>query len=127
MENPLIVTLLITAIGMGLVFVALLLLWGLMEAMVRLTVEKPEPEQPPELPEGAAQGALALAGDAGQAQKARAAAAAVAVALKLNARRLALDIAEQPANLRAWQTVQRAGATAQRNSAYNRKPRGNAK
>ena len=37
--NPIIQGLLITAIGMGLVFVAILLLWGLMVVIVRITAE----------------------------------------------------------------------------------------
>jgi Na+-transporting methylmalonyl-CoA/oxaloacetate decarboxylase gamma subunit len=39
--------LLITALGMGLVFVAILLLWGLMELIVRLLPDRAEPEPEP--------------------------------------------------------------------------------
>jgi sodium pump decarboxylase gamma subunit len=56
----------ITIIGMGLVFGAIVLLWGLMSLMTRLLAER---EASPDVP------------DEARAQKARAAAAAVAVAL----------------------------------------------
>jgi sodium pump decarboxylase gamma subunit len=56
----------ITIIGMGLVFGAIVLLWGLMSLMTRLIAER---EASPDVP------------DEARAQKARAAAAAVAVAL----------------------------------------------
>jgi Na+-transporting methylmalonyl-CoA/oxaloacetate decarboxylase gamma subunit len=64
--NPLITSLLISAIGMGLVFGAIVLLWGLMSLMTRILIEKePSPE----------------VSDESRGRKARAAAAAVAIAL----------------------------------------------
>jgi len=66
MSNLLILSLSITAMGMGLVFGAIILLWGLMSLMTRFFTEK---EASPEIP------------DEARAQKARAAAAAVAFAL----------------------------------------------
>ena len=66
MSNPLTLSLYITLIGMGLVFGAIILLWGLMSLMTRILTER---ETGSEVP------------DASRAQKARAAAAAVAVAL----------------------------------------------
>ena len=64
--NPLTTSLWITAIGMGLVFGAILLLWGLMSLMTRLLAETETDHE---------------AQDEAREQKARAAAAAVAVAL----------------------------------------------
>jgi sodium pump decarboxylase gamma subunit len=66
MSNLLILSLSITLIGMGLVFGAIVLLWGLMSLMTRILAER---EASPKLP------------DESREQKARAAAAAVAVAL----------------------------------------------
>jgi Na+-transporting methylmalonyl-CoA/oxaloacetate decarboxylase gamma subunit len=66
MSNLLILSLTITLIGMGLVFGAIVLLWGLMSLMTRLLTER---EASPGVP------------DESRGQKARAAAAAVAVAL----------------------------------------------
>ncbi len=40
MSEELINSLIITGIGMGLVFIAIILLWGMMEAMVRFFPEK---------------------------------------------------------------------------------------
>jgi len=64
--NPLITSLWITLLGMGLVFGAIVLLWGLMSLLTRFLAET---EAGPEVL------------DAARAQKARAAAAAVAVVL----------------------------------------------
>ncbi len=66
MSNLLILSLTITLIGMGLVFGAIVLLWGLMSLMTSLLAER---EAGPEVP------------DESREQKARAAAAAVAIAL----------------------------------------------
>ena len=66
MANSLTLSLYITLIGMGLVFGAIILLWGLMSLMTRLLTER---EASPEI------------SDEARMQKARAAAAAVAVAL----------------------------------------------
>ena len=66
MSNVITTSLYITLIGMGLVFGAIILLWGLMSLMTRNLTER---EASPEIP------------DEARAQKARAAAAAVAVAL----------------------------------------------
>jgi sodium pump decarboxylase gamma subunit len=66
MSNAITTSLYITLIGMGLVFGAIILLWGLMSLMTRLLTER---EASPEI------------SDEARAQKARAAAAAVAVAL----------------------------------------------
>ncbi len=86
--------LMITLIGMGLVFLALLLLWGVMNALVRLARETETPAEPEMLE---------------IERKKRAAAAAVAVALSeplnLNAPRA---FPEPPtAFVSAWQAVMR--------------------
>jgi Na+-transporting methylmalonyl-CoA/oxaloacetate decarboxylase gamma subunit len=66
MANTLILSLYITLVGMGLVFGAIVSLWGLMSLLTRLLAER---EAGPEAP------------NESREQKARAAAAAVAVAL----------------------------------------------
>jgi Na+-transporting methylmalonyl-CoA/oxaloacetate decarboxylase gamma subunit len=49
MDQRLLIALQLTAIGMGLVFAAILLLWGLMALLVRLTADKEgEPAGSPE-------------------------------------------------------------------------------
>lgn len=123
--------LLITLIGMGLVFIALLLLWGLMELMMRLTakqalkeaaeangVEEEGGEEAAELP--------ALAETVPARRQAAAAAVAVALALKNRAgtraaARMQDTTAEAPS---AWQAVQRAAQLNKRTNMYSRKQRG---
>ena len=108
--------LLITLIGMGLVFVVILLLWGLMALLVRLTAEKeavvaPESETAAievEAPEASAQPEPAP----GMDRKRRAAAAGVAAAIALQS---SSRPAVKPAgSLSAWQIVHRAGQARQR-------------
>ncbi len=113
--NNLVTALWITLIGMGLVFVALLLLWGLMNLMVALIKDKPEAEtEAPvteETPLEEPQPALA-----DRSLKQRAAAAAVAVAL-LKSRAAGQAAGETSAEqyptpvsgVSAWQSVLRAG------------------
>lgn len=101
--------LLITGIGMGLVFVVIIFLWGLMALMMSLTsgkkkeaAEEPLPTQTDEplMPE--------LANAEGQR---RAAAAAVAVSLALalsGGKRVASGVQSDPGKLSPWQAVHRA-------------------
>jgi Na+-transporting methylmalonyl-CoA/oxaloacetate decarboxylase gamma subunit len=90
--------LLITVIGMGLVFAAIVLLWAVMAALVRATAER----------RPAADAAAAAQAEAGAREtKRRAAIAAVAVAL---AREAAGPVAYAPppaAGVSAWQSVMR--------------------
>lgn len=95
----------ITLIGMGLVFLAIFLLWGLMALLVRLTEEKAqitaplaaepapaEPDQP----------------DQHAARRKHAAAAAVAVALALRQQAVERRNTSSGANISAWQAAHRA-------------------
>lgn len=100
--NTLIISLWITALGMGLVFGAILLLWGLMSLMTRLLTER---EAGPEVP------------DEARAQKARAAAAAVAVALADQAQnRIGHFPMPNTALVSAWQLGMRTRQMSQKGS-----------
>jgi Na+-transporting methylmalonyl-CoA/oxaloacetate decarboxylase gamma subunit len=108
----------ITLIGMGLVFVAILVLWGLMEALVRITnrYEEKEGQEPGEEAGGQAAGSAIEPVPTGAAdRKRRAAAAAVVAAMMLSASQ---TIQEGPAagrsSVSAWQAVQRARQIEQR-------------
>jgi len=123
----------ITLIGMVLVFIALAILWGLMEATVVGTawynIKHPEEaesddetEETEEMP--AAEDALPTI----SALKHQAAAAAIAVALALQS--------ESPASLEpqaggymgqpsAWKSVMRSAQITQRSNQFTRKSRGN--
>ncbi len=97
----------ITLIGMGLVFVAILFLWGLMALLVRITAEREEPE-PAEADQPVEKTGPVEAGAGLLDQKRRAAAAAVAVALSRRKPARA-QLETRPAGaLSAWQAVQRA-------------------
>lgn len=110
----------ITLIGMGLVFIAILLLWGLMALLVRLTSEAaPAGEIPTESAAASAAGAdVATTGGAA----ARAAAAAVAVAMAMAAKKPASPAAaNRPDSISVWQAVHRASQISQRESASRMK------
>jgi Na+-transporting methylmalonyl-CoA/oxaloacetate decarboxylase gamma subunit len=102
MGSNILVSLQITALGMGLVFAAIILLWGLMAILVRLTAERsllidrPSP--------------------AAAASKQQAATAAVAVALALlDQNQLPPRLAPPPtAIVSAWQAVMRSTQLKQR-------------
>lgn len=95
----------ITLIGMSLVFGAILLLWGLMALLVRLTSE-PIPTQPAD--QAVIQALTAPpASDADHDLRRKAAAVAVAVALAQHAASPA-PTTTPPPDLSAWQAVQRA-------------------
>jgi Na+-transporting methylmalonyl-CoA/oxaloacetate decarboxylase gamma subunit len=116
-------SLLITAIGMGLVFILIILLWGFMAALVALgnrwdfmanlqgnEEENVAGEETPETGEPAF-------------GKSNIVAIAVAIALARGERILHL-LPPSSSNASAWQAVTRANALAQISSISNRKPRG---
>ncbi len=106
--QPIISALWITLIGMGLVFIAILLLWGMMALLVKLTPDKAEAESAnqPELP--AAQPSIPEADGLTQ-RKRRAAVAAVIAARILQSTPPASGMQAQPAPS-PWQSSQRAAS-----------------
>lgn len=107
----------ITLIGMGLVFVAILLLWGGMALLVRLTAAREETPETGASPEDASvvPGSAAIPEDALLLdRKRRAAAAALAVALALRAGAGAAREAAPAGSLSPWQAVYRAGRVSPR-------------
>lgn len=140
--------LLITLIGMGLVFVALILLWGLMYVMVRFSNrffpdreesgagedidagEEVEPVELPSVPEGelrqrAAAAAVAVSLAHKPGINASAAAAAVAAALTLQSRGNALASGPQGVSTSSWQAVHRSNRLSQRLNLFSRKTKRN--
>lgn len=95
MAENLSLSLTITLIGMSLVFLALILIWGVMAALVRLAQTAETPAEPPEMLE--------------IERKKRAAAAAVTLALSLPANILTPQEFPEPptAFVSAWQAVMR--------------------
>jgi Na+-transporting methylmalonyl-CoA/oxaloacetate decarboxylase gamma subunit len=109
--------LIIMAIGMGLVFIVILLLWGMMELLVKLIKDKPEAEV--EVPE------IALITDetiqSGD-HKRLAAVLAVSTALMQLASARQLQTSAQPSNqTNNWQSVLRAAQRSQRSQLFARK------
>ncbi len=107
----------ITLIGMGLVFAAILLLWGLMALLVRVAAEPAETEaQEEQAPSGASPVGEAdriAAVPSEVERKRRAAAAAVAVTLALRRYRRVDGAAQPSGSVSAWQAVHRAGRISQ--------------
>jgi hypothetical protein len=125
----------ISLIGMGLVFLAILLLWGLMALLVRLTAEKPalhedatqvvpaaqEVPAAPIMP--AAQPAeppAPVTGNEARERRRRAAAAGVAVAIALQREGRGSPAPAWGGGV--WQSLQRASQLGQRNG-FSRKVR----
>ena len=114
--------LLITAIGMGLVFLALLLLWGLMAFMASIKVkEKSEGAEVPAAEEAIAEPQPEANGN--RALFVRAAAAAVATAMLL-ARRSPKAARPADSAVSSWQTSKRTSQMSSNQSITYRKPRG---
>lgn len=117
--------LLITVIGMGLVFLSLILLWWLMELIVRLFKEKKNKETGVEvLP--AERGSVLPDENADTLnRKKRAAAAAVAYALA--AGKAGATGSEEIPALSPWQVALRSRSFSSRSAAFGRKPQRNVK
>jgi Na+-transporting methylmalonyl-CoA/oxaloacetate decarboxylase gamma subunit len=99
----------ITLIGMGLVFAAILFLWGMMALLVRLTAEPQEAEVSAPEPEAEGMVEQPVLTD----RKRRVAVAAVAFALSM--RKPVQPAREsEPGSLSAWQSVNRASRLSQR-------------
>lgn len=122
MSETMISALWITLIGMGLVFIAIILLWGMMDLMMRLTAKKAGEEQmedakadcEPTPPEEAFTDLAIL--------RRRAAAAAVAIALSMRPTDATPD--SLPGRVTSsWQSVGRAASLNQSSSVYSRKTR----
>jgi Na+-transporting methylmalonyl-CoA/oxaloacetate decarboxylase gamma subunit len=112
MTENLWITAQISLLGMGLVFGAILLLWGVLALLVYLTTEHPPQEETTQTEP--ANEAVAAPAIPSRDARARAAAAAVAIALALNTPPPASD-SETPGRLptnvvSAWQAVTRATA-----------------
>jgi Na+-transporting methylmalonyl-CoA/oxaloacetate decarboxylase gamma subunit len=110
-------TLIITAIGVGLIFFGIICLWIMMELMVRFIHDPREKEEAQaDEPEQATAPAAPAASDA----RRKAAAAAVAIALARSSASLGISAhAGQPVS--SWQSVRRAMDRQQNSQLFNRK------
>ena len=118
--NPINQGLLITAIGMGLVFLAILLLWALMNFLVNITADKKKVSQPVIIQEPIEAGES----DSGKLQKV----AAVAVAIAMRLQKQSPVIRPQDSNPTSpWQSARRTQVLSQAAALLNRKSRGTSK
>jgi len=118
--------LLIAAIGMGLVFLALILLWGLMALLGRIPAGKSPVEETAaaavELPAAEAEGTSGL----DNSLRIKAAAAAVAIALGLQ-KSTAFTTPKSPNAVSSWLVARRSSQFNQNAVITNRKSRGSAR
>jgi Na+-transporting methylmalonyl-CoA/oxaloacetate decarboxylase gamma subunit len=118
--NNLVMALEITALGMGLVFAAIILLWGLMNLLTTITADKDASVSPATAVSHSAEPDPTVECD----MKAKAAAVAVAVALADGQASLAHLFAEPPTSLvSAWQLGMRTRQLYEKPTPVIRKPR----
>ena len=127
--SPINSALIITAIGMGLVFIAIIALWGLMELMVRVTARYATGEETAESEEGAEETEAAVefaaeSVDGLSELKRKAAAAAVVLALAQEEEQPVYAQMSSYTSGSAWQAVSRGGQLNQRATLYSRKSKG---
>lgn len=110
--------LLITVIGVVLIFVVLLVMWGFMALLVRLTALRPEPT------EAQTAAATSVTDDVAAATRRKAAVVAVAVALAIEAERAraAPLLQSAPGPISPWQATLRGNALSRRAGAFRRNP-----
>ncbi len=110
--------LLITVIGVTLIFVVLLVMWGFMALLVRLAAPQPEPIQ------AQVASATSVSDDAAMMTRRRAAVVAVAVALAIETERAhsAPLLQSAPGPISPWQATLRGNALSRRAGAFRRNP-----
>jgi sodium pump decarboxylase gamma subunit len=126
--SPMSNALIITVIGMGLVFLAIIALWGMMELMVRVTARFSKQEETEQEEEGGEETEPAAAipeiVDGLAELKRKAAAVAVVLALAQAADQPVFTQVSSYSSGSAWQAVSRGGQLHQNAALYSRKSRG---
>ena len=124
--NPITQGLLISAIGMGLVFLAILFLWWLMIFLVNITSDKNKVAKQVivQEPAGSVETTEESKSNSFQLQKV----AAVAVAIAMSLKKQSPVIRPQESNpISPWQSVRRTHVLGQTDELLNRKSRGTSK
>lgn len=122
--NPITQGLLITAIGMGLVFLAILFLWALMDFLVRITNDKPLKSVTVNV-ENIAEESVIETDDKSQRLH-HVASVAVAVAMSLH-EQFPIIKPQESGTISAWQSSRRSQVLNQSADLLNRKSRGTTK
>jgi Na+-transporting methylmalonyl-CoA/oxaloacetate decarboxylase gamma subunit len=112
---------------MGLVFLIILLLWGLMDVLVKITNDKPKKQEPVVVPQELVENvelSSITEGNSNRMQKI----AAVAVAIALNLHKQTPIVKPQDSSsISAWQSSKRTQVLNQSAALLNRKSRGTTK
>jgi len=124
--NPITQGLLITAIGMGLVFLAIVLLWGFMNLLVNITADKKKEIKPVIVQEPSDVGDTSETGKADSNQLAKIAAVAVAIAMSLQKQSPVIR-PQESTPVSPWQSTRRTQVLSQTAALLNRKSRGTSK
>ena len=115
--NNMLIALQITALGMGLVFAAILLLWCMMSLLTAITADKKPVSSPAESLSGTISGT-----DLDDDLKAQAAAVAVATALAAGQAVIARTLLEPPTTIvSAWQLGMRTRQMYQKGGSFRRR------
>lgn len=123
--NPITQGLLITAIGMGLVFVAILLLWALMDILVRITNDKPTKNVIVNVEKSIKEETVIETNDKSQRLQ-HVASVAVAIAMSLH-KQFPIITPQESGTISAWQSSKRSQVLNQSAALLNRKSRGTTK
>ncbi len=122
----------ITLVGMGLTFLGILIIWGMMILFVKWMPEKGKKEEPETQPESATPIAtsdikiksVAVATAVAKALNLRKQAAVAAVSVALSTGTSSAQFQRPLEATHAWQVVHRMSQINARNQAFSRKPRG---
>lgn len=123
--NPITQGLIITAIGMGLVFVAILLLWALMDLLVRITNDKPTEKVTVKVEKSGEEEPVIKTEDNTQ-RLYQVASVAVAIAMSLQ-KQFPIIKPQESGTTSAWQSSKRSQVLNQSAALLNRKSRGTTK
>jgi len=123
--NPITQGLIITAIGMGLVFVAILLLWALMDFLVRITNDKPADKATVKVEISTEEEPVIKTEDKTHRLH-HVASVAVAIAMSLH-KQFPIITPQESSTISAWQTSKRSQVLNQSAALLNRKSRGTTK
>lgn len=125
--NPITQGLIITVIGMGLVFLIILFLWALMDFLVKITNEKPKQEEPVVVSQELVENVEISSITEGNLNRLpKIAAVAVAIALNLN-KQTPIIKPQESSPISAWQSSKRTQVLNQSTALLNRKSRGTTK
>lgn len=124
--NPITQGLIITAIGMGLVFVAILALWALMDILVRITNDKPAKKEPVTVEKISDEQKPEIETEGSTHRYQSVASVAVAIAMSLR-KQFPIIEPQESGTISPWQTSKRTQVLNQSAALLNRKSRGTKK